>query len=157
MVLLHWVVPVSYSAFKMHSDPYTFFTLLLCSLVLKWLRLISSLINIHSIAHNNNAKTESEFFANLSKKGKNEISHWHNYWDPLAEITASSLLGYDMTSSVHLDLGAFCHSSLQILSSLKVGQEPSLDSHFQVYPEMCYWGSNQDTGWANQRHSHNCS
>ena len=31
-------------------------------------------------------------------------------------ITASRLLGYDVKSAAHLDLGFFCHSSLQILS-----------------------------------------
>uniref|UniRef100_A0A674BFT4 Uncharacterized protein n=1 Tax=Salmo trutta TaxID=8032 RepID=A0A674BFT4_SALTR len=36
---------------------------------------------------------------------------------PLAEITASSLLGFDATSLAHLYLGSFSHYSLQILSS----------------------------------------
>ena len=34
---------------------------------------------------------------------------------PLAPITASNLLGYDITSLAHLYLGSFSHSSLQIL------------------------------------------
>ena len=51
---------------------------------------------------------------------------------PLAAITASSLLGYDATSLVHLYLGIFSHSSLQILSS----SIRWMHSYFQVSPEM---------------------
>lgn len=40
---------------------------------------------------------------------------------PLAAITASSLLKCDARSSIHLDLGIFCHSSLQTLSGCQDG------------------------------------
>uniref|UniRef100_A0A674EK93 DENN domain containing 4C n=1 Tax=Salmo trutta TaxID=8032 RepID=A0A674EK93_SALTR len=54
----------------------------------------------------------------VSGDGPQNISFTQYFVEaPLTAITASSLLGYDATSLVHLSLGSFSHSSLQILSS----------------------------------------
>ena len=61
-------------------------------------------------------------FANLEKKGNITLTEvfrpfTQNFVEaPLAVITASIIFGYDATILVHLYLGRFSHSSLQILS-----------------------------------------
>lgn len=68
---------------------------------------------------------------------QNETPHWqkctslyfaqYSVRAPLAAITASSHLGYDANSFAHMDLGIFCHSSLQILLICRVGWGPWVD------------------------------
>ena len=55
----------------------------------------------------------------------------------MAAITASSLLGYDVTSLAHLYLGEFLpFFSADPLKLCQVGRVASLYSYFQVSPEM---------------------
>ena len=57
----------------------------------------------------------------------------------MAAITALSLLGHDATSFAHLDLGIFCCSSLQILSSSVRLDGVCQWTHFLRSPEMLNW------------------
>ena len=98
--------------------------LLLYSLILKLIPFISSSIYTkHPIL-----RKQKQVCRNCCKFITNKKRKYHIYISiqtlhsvlveaPLAAITASSLLGYDATSSAHLYLGSFSHSSLQILSS----------------------------------------
>ena len=57
---------------------------------------------------------------------------------PLAAFSALSLLGYDVTSFAHLDLGNFTYSSLQILSSsVRLDGECRCTAIFRS-PQRCY-------------------
>lgn len=77
---------------------------------------------------------------------KTEISHSHRpkYSDPLlSRLSWStfgsnySLLGYDAPRFAHLDLFIF-FAILLCRSSVRLDGGPSVDSHFQVSPEICY-------------------
>jgi len=77
---------------------------------------------------------------------KRKITHWHKtfrpftqylFEAPLGAITALSLLGFDVTSFAHMDLRIF--SFADPLKLCQVGWGPSVDSDFQVSPEMFDW------------------
>ena len=107
----------TYSAFGKYSDPSTFFTFCYVSLILKWILLFfSDLISLHTISHNDKAKTV--FFCKCKKKRGIYIS-----------IQTLSVLCWITFGSVYI-LVVWCyklgtpvfaeflfHSSLQILSS----------------------------------------
>ena len=58
----------------------------------------------------------------------------------MAAITASSLLGYNVTNLAYLYLGSFSHSSPQILSnSVRLDGGRRCTAIFQVSPEMFDW------------------
>ncbi|CDQ55965.1 unnamed protein product [Oncorhynchus mykiss] len=71
---------------------------------------------------------------------------------PLAVITASSLLGYDITNVAHLYLLSCSHSSLQILSSaVRLDEERCCTAIFR-----CLIGFKSGSGWATKGHSETC-
>lgn len=86
--------------------------------MLKSFKFISPLINLQSIPYNDKAKKKDfRIFCKFIKKEKLKyhtdvsIQTLYSVEAPLAAITALSLLGYDVTSFAHLDLGISCHSS----------------------------------------------
>jgi hypothetical protein len=112
--------------------PLDFFHILLrYSLILKCIISIFSLINLHTKPHNDKVKQVFRNVLFITNKNRTydiyiSIQNLTQYFDkvPLAEITASSLLGYDATNLAHLYLGSFSHSSLQIpLSSVRLDGE----------------------------------
>ena len=85
--------------------------------------------------------TKQKHFRNFLKKEKLkyhiDLSVQTLYSVPLAVITASSLLGYDVTSFAHLDfLPLFSADPLKLC---KVGWGTSVNSHFQGSLEMFNW------------------
>ena len=87
--------------------------------MLKSFKLLFPLINLHTIHHN--GKGILDFFCKHIKK-ENWTSHWQKYSEPLPSCS-TFCSDYSIESSwvlrnklCNLDLGIFCHSSLQILS-----------------------------------------
>ena len=76
------------------------------------------LINLHTLPHNDKAKTRFlEMIANVLKLNDN-ITFTHVFRPfYFVESKAMSLLGYDATSLAHLYLGSFSHPSLQMFTS----------------------------------------
>ena len=106
-----------------------------------------SLINLHTIPHNDKAKTCFYNFLQVYKAKKITFTH-SKYLDTLLstllkelwERTASSLLGYDATS-LRFDLTPvfgelLSFSSADPLKRCQVGWEALLHRYFQVSPEI---------------------
>ncbi len=127
---------MTYSAFRHPS------LLLCCSLMLQMFKFIFFLINLHSVPHNDKVKTILEMSVNLLKRKKKNISHLHKYSDPWLSTWLKHLwqqlqpwIFLGMTQKLCTPgLGDFFFANPLKLG--QVGRGPSVDSHFQVSPEM---------------------
>ncbi len=134
-----------YSAARKFSQCFTFSTFCYVTALFQMDQIIIFLRILQTIPHNDNVKevclkSLQMYFLKNKKK-----SHVHKYSQPLlntllkhllAPITASSLFEHDATSSTHLVLASFSHSSLQDISSSIRLDEVLVRSHFQISLEM---------------------
>ncbi len=98
-------------------------------------------INLHSVHHNDKAKTELSQLRKLIKSKKTEISTLYKSSYTLNSVlswstfTASSLFGYDMTSFAYQNLAVICHSP-HLFTSQALSGWMGTDAHFSGSPEI---------------------
>ena len=90
------------------------------------------LINLHTIPHNDKAKTGFRHFCKCTVFSllSTLLKHLWQWFQPR--------LSHDATCLAHLYLGSFSHSSFT-LKLCQVGWGASLHSYFQIYPEILDW------------------
>ena len=139
---------------KIFRPLHLFHILLCCSLMLKLIQYFFPLINLHSISHNDKAKTGFLTFLQFKKKVKTKISHWHKLYSVRWQRLQPQVFLGMMLHALHtwiwgLSAILLCRSSQALSGRMgTVGGQPFLGLSRDVQ-----LGSNQGSGWATQGHS----